>query len=211
MWEARTQAIASGLRYEILARGRELTFRELFEHLETDAAFTEWYTGVLSGVSLRAFFWEYPPLTERNLDQSAEFVLIESSSLARLHPDPRPFEDQFARHPDALVLTFPNLGGDALLVVPAPVASHEAYPHLAAFLRGAPKPQTEALWKAAAKAVRENVGANPRWLSSAGLGVAWLHLRLDTSPKYYRFAPYKTAAFHEGDAVRPSPDSSGED
>ena len=29
------------------------------------------------------------------------------------------------------------------------------------------------------------------WLSTAGLGVYWLHLRLDTRPKYYSFQPYR--------------------
>ncbi len=194
MWEARTHSIPSGLRYQILGEGEQLTFRELFDHLETDATFAEWYSDTLSGASRRAFFWEHPPLTADNFDGMAEFVLIESSSLARLRADPQPFNDQFARHPDAEVITFPNLGRDALLVVPTPIAPHEVYPHLAAFLRGAPKSQIQALWKSAAQAVRESLGPEPRWLSTAGLGVSWLHLRLDTRPKYYRFGPYKAAA-----------------
>jgi len=194
VWEARTQAISSGLRYQILAEGRQVTFRELFGHLETDAGFAQFYTDTLLGASFQAFFWEHPPLTDKTLDGLAEFVLIESSSLADLRSDPRPFGDQFARHPNAQVVTFPNLGRDALLVVPTPVVSHEVYPHLATFLRGAPKPQIEALWKAVARAVRKTVSKDPRWLSTAGLGVAWLHLRLDTRPKYYRFGPYKAAA-----------------
>jgi len=31
----------------------------------------------------------------------------------------------------------------------------------------------------------------PTWLSTAGGGVAWLHVRLDTRPKYYRYNPYR--------------------
>jgi hypothetical protein len=194
VWEARTQAVASGIRYQILWRGAQLTFRELFSYLESDPGFTEWYADTLARASLPAFFWEHPPLTEQNVDGGAEFVLIESSSLARLQPDPRPFANQFVRHPGAEVITIPNLGGDALLVVPAPVVAHEAYPHLAAFLRGAPRGQIQELWKAAARAVHKTLGTEPTWISTAGLGVPWLHLRLDTRPKYYRFAPYKTAA-----------------
>ncbi len=34
------------------------------------------------------------------------------------------------------------------------------------------------------------VGDRPTWLSTAGHGVAWLHVRLDTRPKYYRYTPY---------------------
>jgi hypothetical protein len=33
--------------------------------------------------------------------------------------------------------------------------------------------------------------AAPVWLSTSGLGIYWLHFRLDTVPKYYTYAPYK--------------------
>ena len=32
------------------------------------------------------------------------------------------------------------------------------------------------------------------WVSTSGLGVYWLHVRLDSYPKYYQHAPYKNAA-----------------
>ena len=32
----------------------------------------------------------------------------------------------------------------------------------------------------------------PLWVSTCGLGVYWLHVRLDSFPKYYRYAPYQT-------------------
>ena len=87
-----------------------------------------------------------------------------------------------------------NLGGDALLIAPSPVGPPEAYPHLAAFLRLAPEAQVRSLWRHAAGALRENLGDDPRWLSTSGLGVAWLHLRLDRSPKYYQFEPYRAGS-----------------
>lgn len=31
----------------------------------------------------------------------------------------------------------------------------------------------------------------PLWVSTSGLGVSWLHVRLDSRPKYYTYAPYK--------------------
>ncbi len=34
---------------------------------------------------------------------------------------------------------------------------------------------------------------NPVWLSTAGAGVSWLHVRLDDRPKYYGHGPYRTA------------------
>ena len=32
------------------------------------------------------------------------------------------------------------------------------------------------------------------WLSTSGLGVYWLHVRLDSRPKYYTYEPYKRQA-----------------
>lgn len=37
------------------------------------------------------------------------------------------------------------------------------------------------------------VGTRPVWLSTAGAGVAWLHVRLDDRPKYYSYRPYTLA------------------
>jgi hypothetical protein len=34
------------------------------------------------------------------------------------------------------------------------------------------------------------VSTTPVWLSTAGAGVAWLHVRLDDRPKYYSHRPY---------------------
>ncbi len=35
------------------------------------------------------------------------------------------------------------------------------------------------------------ISDRPIWLSTAGGGVAWLHVRLDSTPKYYGYAPYR--------------------
>jgi hypothetical protein len=35
------------------------------------------------------------------------------------------------------------------------------------------------------------LSARPVWLSTAGAGVAWLHVRLDDRPKYYGFDEYR--------------------
>ena len=193
MWEARHQPVPSGTRYHIFRRQSPLSFRELFSLLEDDSDFARWYGETIARSAFAAFFWELPPVTIDTFDNDAEFVLMDSTSLAGLRPEPAPFESQFRLHQSADVITFPSLGGDALLIVPTPLAEIETYTHLATFLRNAPQSQVLSLWKIAAGAVRDNLGRKPRWLSTAGLGVPWLHLRLDTRPKYYRFATYKNA------------------
>ena len=116
---------------------------------------------------------------------------VESLALKALRPDPSPFRRQFEARPEESVLTFPNLGGDAVLVVPAPISPADSYVHLARFLRGAPKVQVDRFWMRAGEAMADRISDQPLWLSTAGLGVSWLHLRLDSRPKYYRHLAYR--------------------
>ena len=73
-----------------------------------------------------------------------EFVLWDSPTLAQ-RADPRAFAQYFVDSGDRGVVVFPNIGGDAVMVVPTPIAPEECYPHLGAFVRGAPEWQRHAL------------------------------------------------------------------
>ena len=91
-----------------------------------------------------------------------------------------------------------NLGGDALLVAPCPMGPEidlDRYSSLASFMRQAPQDQIKAFWLESAKAILEYIEtkkpSQKLWVSTSGLGVYWLHLRLDSYPKYYTFYPYK--------------------
>ena len=193
-WEAPCETLASAILFHIAQNGAQLSFGEFFSLMASSQDFTKWYSTVLADCGLQAFFWEFPPLTRESLDTKVEFVLVEAASLAALQPESASFDGQFSRQPGADVVVFPNLGGDALLIVPAPLGPSLAYPHLAAFLRHAPESQVTALWKITADRLLANLSRDPHWLSTAGLGVPWLHLRIDIRPKYYRFEPYKIAA-----------------
>jgi hypothetical protein len=109
-----------------------------------------------------------------------------------VHPDSSAFSEHFSTSSAEQVVTFSNLSGDAVLVVPLPVAQNEAYTHLAVFLRQAPAEQISALWRNVGHALEARLSNAPVWLSTAGMGVSWLHVRLDSRPKYYRHEPYKT-------------------
>jgi len=49
-----------------------------------------------------------------------------------------------------------------------------------------------AIWRAVVETAETWLGRGDRlWISTAGLGVTWLHVRIDSSPKYYTHAPYR--------------------
>ena len=78
---------------------------------------------------------------------------------------------------------------------------NRVYSHLAAFVRGADDGQVTDLWQLAAaeylRTVRRRSASagggsgNKTWFSTSGMGVAWLHVRLDSYPKYYQYQPFK--------------------
>ena len=177
-----------------LSAGSLLSYNEVIQLWQGDEGFRRFFTESVLDSGFEAFFWETPPVTLSTLGRPFEFVVVEGGALARLRPDPQPFSKHFAARPCPEVLSFPNLGGDATLIVPAPVSADPfCYTHLGNFLRTAPVGQVDRFWQVVGETMQQCVSASPLWLSTAGMGVSWLHLRLDSRPKYYRHRPYAIA------------------
>lgn len=178
------------------ARTERLTFDPPLEvgdvigQWQRSAEFREGWIAALRDAPFKAYFWETPCATKR--DRAFECVLVDAPGLARTTADPSAFERHFAGAADDIA-DFANLGGDAHLVVPAPHGA-EDYASLAAFTHHAPLAQQHALWRRVGGTWHAAIAARPVWLNTAGMGVPWLHVRLDASPKYYRHAPYRQRA-----------------
>lgn len=195
MWTTQSEPVdgGRGARYWIDFEARPATFAEVLTAWREDAAFRTLFNDALAASPFAAFRWETPAVSTNTLTRPFEFVLLESPSLDR-HPDPDAFAEHFVGVSGSEVVVFPNLGGDAVMIVPCPVGEPAAYGHLGAFVRSAPDWQRQALWQSVGEAMERRVGIKPVWLSTAGAGVSWLHVRLDDRPKYYGFTPYKRPA-----------------
>lgn len=182
------------------SRGQKLTIRDaqgplryaaFLELLARHAAFRDGFNSALAAAPYNAYKWETPPVSSTTLTRDFECVLLESPWLDTA-ADPTPFMSRFeASGEDQDALAFENLGGDALMVVPVPSGATRAYAHLGAFVRDAPARRRHGLWSLVGRAMLERMGPAPIWLGTAGGGVAWLHVRLDSRPKYYGHAPYR--------------------
>jgi hypothetical protein len=190
MWGTRVDVSSDGqvCCMAVQRDGAAVSYAEVVEHWQTSRPFRTFFTALLAEAPYRAYFGETPPVTRTTAVQAFEFVLVHSPGLADMAPEPAAFASQFA--PAQAVATFTKLGGDALLVAPAPHGAPGAYAHLVAFARQAPVSQQHALWQAVGDAVARRLSTKSLWLSTSGLGVAWLHVRLDERPKYYTYAPY---------------------
>ncbi|MFK7906168.1 MAG: hypothetical protein AB8B69_13635 [Chitinophagales bacterium] len=193
MWTSQTQILAPNkvLQYKILQDGKTMSFEQVIHHWKNTAIFRAFYNGILADSPFEAFFWEVLPMTKDGLQQDFEFVLVNSDTLTRIRANKSPFQEHFDRFPNEEVITFPNLSGDAQLVVPTPQTDLQNYAHLANVVRNAPDSQIDELWKMIGVEYEKALQQRPKWLSTAGLGVLWLHIRIDSRPKYYRFKAYK--------------------
>lgn len=193
MWKTKLQILAPNqvLQYKILQDGKIMSFAEVIHHWKNTTIFRTFYNGILADSPFEAFFWEVLPVTKNDLQQDFEFVLVNSNTLTRLQANKRPFQEHFDRFPNEEVISFPNLSGDAQLVVPTPQTKLQNYAHLANVVRNAPDSQIDELWKMIGNEYEKALQQRPKWLSTAGLGVLWLHIRIDSRPKYYRFRAYK--------------------
>ena len=169
--------------------GEEISFRQVFLQWRIDESFRAFWSASIRAVAFYSYCWECPPVTSLNLGRAFECVFVSSPQLAGMPPDPSPFTEYF--RPDCSVVAFDSLGKDALLVAPCPGMQGENFAHLAHFAATASEERASAFWRAVGEALEKRLGASPTWLSTAGLGVSWLHVRLDTRPKYYRHAPYR--------------------
>lgn len=193
-WHADVSGLpGTGVRIVVSDRDRPVTVKSMLDALQADPELGTWFGSCLAALPWRAFYWECPALTAATLLDPFECVALEAPSLIGQVAEPHAFRNHLAAAPPgALVATFPNLSGDAVLIVSTEMGDGRGYPHLGAFLRAAPPGQIAAFFSAVASQALRLCGEQPVWVSTAGDGVAWLHARLDRRPKYYHYAPYRT-------------------
>jgi len=193
-WDSKLELRESGRVRRICIYGdaNPLSNSDIVRLWQCDAGFREFFTALLASAPFEAFLWETRPVTTDSLDQSFEFVLLDCAALKGVQADRVPFGKQLEfPMADDNVVTFFNLSGDAVLIAPCEGGPLCAYPHIAAFVRHGEKAQQHALWTSVGAAMQRHIGEEPTWLSTSGLGVFWLHIRLDTFPKYYKYKPYR--------------------
>lgn len=189
MWTAEQHAVDDKTqRLTLSEAGSPVSFARWLELLTESSPFRAQFNQALSSAPFAALFWELPALTRDATAREFECVLIDAPTLARMGPEPLAFSSYFR---DAeLAVSFDNLGGDAHLVVPTPHGPREHYTHLATFARRASTEQIDAFWSLVGQRVHARLSHTPVWVSTSGLGVGWLHVRLDQRPKYYNHRAY---------------------
>ncbi len=178
--------------YRLYRSGVELKYMQAIDELYYSGEFRAFFNKLLADSHFQGFRWETPGVTLLNSDRLFEFVLLDAPNFVRRQTDRKSFANKLSdTASDSMAVSFKNLSGDANLIVPCEKSQEDIYGHLASFIRGARDEQLDAFWNLVAVEVKRSISHDPVWLSTAGGGVAWLHVRIDRRPKYYGHDPYK--------------------
>ncbi len=173
-----------------------LTFKDAFELLGKSkylSSFTLLLTKTLQSIKFKHFFIEMPAVNSTLMTQQFEFVILDAPEFENKKADPSDFIEHMKK--DKTVVSFENLRKDAMLIVPCPCETNSSgFLDLKSFLVNAKNSQIVEFWKEITKNlffVVENHPYKKVWCSTSGLGVSWLHFRLDSKPKYYKYNDFK--------------------
>lgn len=174
------------------ANGKPITWRQVIDLWRNNPEFCRAFSYTLGRSEHAAFALETTPVSLRTLDKPFQMVLINAPNLVNAKPNKLAFQKQLKGHQP--VVCFANRGGDAILVAPTKWANDSHYTHLASFIRNAPEYQQLLLWSTLGTAIEvrlEELGRKSLWISTSATGVRWVHMRLDSEPKYYKYTPFR--------------------
>jgi len=201
------------------AEAHQLTWQDVLKGLSAKSpSLRALLSKTLQEIPFDAFFWECPPVSFATRGtRPFEFVALRRHGDAGvLEADETAFSQHLNPHRGKpMSKAFPNLGGDCMLIVPVPALKDvQAYAHIASFFRGAPPKQLDQQWltlgRALNKRLREVGPYTNVWLSTEGTGVHWLHMRLDSRPKYYHYGAYRDPDHGLDESSSESDDSGSE-
>jgi hypothetical protein len=162
MWTSQIEELngGRGLKVAIHDDATPLAYADVLDRWQHDADFRSYFVDLLKNAPYSAFRWETPSISKSTAMRPFEFVLLDSPGLAT-NSDPSAFAEHFGDSSQGDVVTFSNLGKDAIMVVPCPKGPSSAYGHVAAFVRQAPEPQIHRLWEMVGEVMARRLGKTP--------------------------------------------------
>jgi hypothetical protein len=189
MWTSIVDHLEAGrvCKIAIERAGERLSCASVLGLWQRDAAFRAFFMALLAEAPFAAYLWECPPVSVANAERAFEFVVVDSPSLACVPADERAFAAQFAMSSAGDgIATFWNLGRDALLVAPCPLAPR---PPIRTSPRSRGRHRLSSSTRCGARSARRSSSASPpspsgsarpAW-ASTGCTSGWIHGRNTTA------------------------------
>lgn len=130
-----------------------------------------------------SFAIKFYPFTGNNLNSEIKYKILRKDKLSD-NQDFSSFKNKFKEK--CKVVSFKNLSGDSTLIVPCPDVNKN-YAHLYLFNLNAKNKKKKLLWKKVSQEINNIIKSDKNkliYLNTHGFGVPYLHIRIDSKPKY---------------------------
>jgi len=171
-------------------------WKEIIENYTNDLFVDSFIEYLMEINPFNEYYIEFNPITFNQIESTIfEFVLIKTNNFAS-NADILTFDINLLNTNSNKIVWFSNPSNSALLITPCynhffPIND---YIHIGTFMRSKNKIQKSNLIKTMFKLYFNeliNQINKKLWLSTHGKGVGWLHIRIDKSPCYITWNPYK--------------------
>lgn len=129
------------------------------------------------------FLWETSPIS-KYVDNEFLEKFIPNKNLNCQTQNYSSF-NQYINQSKTNTCVFNNLNNTSRLIIPMP-DSHKEYTSLKLFIDNSDYDKQVEFWKTVAQEIEVMLQKHEKiWVSTHGLGVPYLHVRIDLNPKYY--------------------------
>lgn len=179
-------------KYELYKGSEEVTYYHFLRQMKVNKDLRQLFINTLRDSRFLKFRLEMPPISAHLKNLAFEFILLDSPGLQST-PDIESFAEHFNQPSGQLYATFLNFSKTSTLIVPTPFGAKTAkrYASIGPFMKKSNNKKQRAQADQLVRQVAiEGAAAFEKttktYISTAGGGVAWLHVRLDSRPKYYQ-------------------------
>ena len=189
VFTAKATKIPYGMRFKFKSNDESLLYSEVLELMCNSKDFNTLLRKTILSADFDAVLLELPPISGDS-NPEFQFVVLNAPDLSSVSENKSTFESHF--QPDYSVVSFQSGEGGSMLVSPCPINSSTKHQHLAAFLRTASDIQIHDLFVCIGSEVDRWLCTfeEPVWVSTESRGVPWLHVRLDSYPRYYNYRDF---------------------
>lgn len=132
----------------------------------------------------KPFFYETSFISS-NYEEEYKEKFIESDLFDNMKQNYKLFKKYIIKSKNKYVITFFNLSKTSLLIIPYP-KQNKKFTTLKHFIDNSTQLQQKKFWKKVSNSIKKMLKIYKKvWVSTHGTGVPYLHIRIDTIPKYY--------------------------
>lgn len=182
--------------YRIIEDKSYLTYVKFYESIRSSPKLIYDIISILKSNIFKSYYLEFNPVSWNLLQERIfEFVIIKTSGFIS-KTDIITFGESNINTNSNNIYIFKNLSKKSVLISPCYNHNYNIniYNNIATFMRTSNLKQQFLLFSTVFSQYILQLKNNQNkllWLSTHGKGVAWLHVRIDDSPKYISFSSYK--------------------